>query len=642
MEFAVARYNADGSLDNNFSGDGMQTVDFGDDDFAYGVVLNAGGRIVLAGAANNGSNYDTAVARLKKNGNLDSNFSGDGKEVVDVGNDDFASAVRVQPNERIVTAGRMDNGSNDDFAVLRFKSDGTQDTSFNGTGVNTFDFNGGDDDANAMALVGDDKIVVAGPAFDGSAVNFGLARLKQDGTLDPSSTATAMRSARASAARCSASPTGSPSRTTASSSPRATRACSSASTASSPSNGSLAAARSTWGSRASPAVSSPRSGAATRPRTASRIGADGRVLAAGSTYNGSDTDFALARYKPTGALKTNFGTGGIVTTDFGSGNDVANALLVDANGKIVVVGSASNGSDLDFAVARYNADGSLDTSFDTDGKVTTDFGSGDDSARAVAVQPDGKLVVAGYAANGTDDDFAVARYNTDGSLDTCVRHRRARAGTTSATGTTTRTRSSSCRTGRSSSAGTRPEPRTSTSGSPGSSPAARSTRATGRTASSPRTSAPETTGSPGSPSSRTAWSSRQAPPTTAPDNDFGLARYTTSGVARHRASAATGPRRSRSARATTRQAPSSSNPTGGSWPAASPTTARTTTSRPSRFKDGGNADGSFGNNGVVTTDFTSSKDQAFALTLAPGGRLVAAGSKDNGSDLDFALARYDG
>jgi uncharacterized delta-60 repeat protein len=107
-----------------------------------------------------------------------------------------------------------------------------------------------------------------------------------------------------------------------------------------------------------------------------------------------------------GDLDTDFDTDGIVTTPGGHGRAVA----VQSDGKIVVAGYSNNGSNDDFAVVRYNSDGSLDTSFDTDGIVTTPIGSSNDYGWAVAVQSDGKIVVAGSSSNGSNDDFAVVRY----------------------------------------------------------------------------------------------------------------------------------------------------------------------------------------------------------------------------------------
>jgi uncharacterized delta-60 repeat protein len=120
-----------------------------------------------------------------------------------------------------------------------------------------------------------------------------------------------------------------------------------------------------------------------------------------------------------GDLDITFDGDGKVTTDFGSNlYDRANSIAIQSDGKIVVAGESSNGSNPDFALARYNSDGSLDTAFDGDGKVTTAVGSFDDYANSVAIQSDGKIVVAGSSYNGSNTHFALSRYNSDGSLDT--------------------------------------------------------------------------------------------------------------------------------------------------------------------------------------------------------------------------------
>jgi len=140
---------------------------------------------------------------------------------------------------------------------------------------------------------------------------------------------------------------------------------------------------------------------------------DGRIIVTGhSNSSGSNSDFAVARYYSDGTLDPSFDTDGKLVTDFGS-DDQSRDIVIQSDGKIVVAGYASNGSNNDFAVARYNPDGSLDTSFDTDGKLITDISGGEDSGNAVAIQVDGKIVVAG----GGSDQFLVARYTTEGSLD---------------------------------------------------------------------------------------------------------------------------------------------------------------------------------------------------------------------------------
>ena len=147
------------------------------------------------------------------------------------------------------------------------------------------------------------------------------------------------------------------------------------------------------------------------------IQTDGKIITAGSAYNGVNDDFALARYNADGSLDASFDGDGKVTTDFAAGADAARAVIVQSDNKIVVAGLANNGRDNDIAVARYNADGSLDTGFATGGKLQLDLAGADDVAQSVAVQLDGKILVAGYTGNGTERDFVVVRLNTDGSLD---------------------------------------------------------------------------------------------------------------------------------------------------------------------------------------------------------------------------------
>ena len=144
---------------------------------------------------------------------------------------------------------------------------------------------------------------------------------------------------------------------------------------------------------------------------------DGKVVAAGIT---GYTDFAVLRYSESGFLDNSFGNGGKVITDFGIGHDEANAVAIQPDGKILVAGGAERAEDhFDFGLARYNANGSLDTSFGIGGKVMTPIGQNNDRAYAIAIRPDGKIIVAGLSLNDQNlNEFALVRYNADGSLDT--------------------------------------------------------------------------------------------------------------------------------------------------------------------------------------------------------------------------------
>jgi uncharacterized delta-60 repeat protein len=140
---------------------------------------------------------------------------------------------------------------------------------------------------------------------------------------------------------------------------------------------------------------------------------DGKIRVAGSAISGNSSDFALIRYKTDGSLDPTFDGDGKVTTDINSSSyDVAWSLILQTDGKIVVAGSSEHY----FALARYNPNGSLDSTFDGDGKMTNLVGA-TGGAVALVLQGDGKFVVAGYAFNGNDYDFALIRYNTNGSLD---------------------------------------------------------------------------------------------------------------------------------------------------------------------------------------------------------------------------------
>ena len=132
---------------------------------------------------------------------------------------------------------------------------------------------------------------------------------------------------------------------------------------------------------------------------------DGKIVAAGSATNSSgNTGFALARYNADGSLDTKFGSAGKVTTDFFGRNDLAKGVAIQPDGKIVVAGSALTGTDgFNFALARYNADGNLDADFGAGGKITADFSGKSSSAEGVSIQNDGKIVVGGYAQTGSAD-----------------------------------------------------------------------------------------------------------------------------------------------------------------------------------------------------------------------------------------------
>jgi uncharacterized delta-60 repeat protein len=348
---------ADGDLDTSFDTDGIQTTAIGPrSSEANSVVVQNDGKIVVVGYSQNGSNDDFAVVRYTTDGSLDTSFSGDGKQTTDIGSgNDAARSVVVQSDGKIVAAGYATIATKRQFAVVRYNTDGSLDTSFSGDGIQTTALGSDRDESFSVVLQSDGHIVVAGYSSNGSNNDFAVVRYTSTGSLD----------------------------TTFSGDGKQTTSI----------------------------------GSGNDVAFSIVLQSNGKIVAAGYSRTGSNDGFAVVRYNADGSLDTTFDSDGIQTTDLGSGA-ASYSVVVQRDDKIVVAGYYNNVGNADFAVVRYNTDGSLDTTFDSDGKQTTAIGSGADVGRSVALQSDGKIVIAGYSNNGVNDDFAVVRYNTDGSLDT--------------------------------------------------------------------------------------------------------------------------------------------------------------------------------------------------------------------------------
>jgi uncharacterized delta-60 repeat protein len=344
-DFAIARFNTDGNLDPSFSGDGWVSTDLGSTyDEINALTLQPDGRILVAGLRGE----DFAVARYLSDGSLDPSFDSDGWLTTDFGASEVGNAIALLPDGRFVVAG-LTHIETTLFALARYYPDGSLDSSFGVAGRLTLDFGFDSSALNAVAVLQDGRIITAGSAFDYVLYdqNFCLLRLNPDGSLDPSF-------------------------------------------------GDSGLVTTDFGG-----IDSAQS---------MLLGADGQITLAGY----SNTDFALARYLPNGDLDDTFGLHGIVTADFDSSDEFAYAAAFQGDDKIIVAGYTF-GAHHDFAVARFDPSGSLDTTFGLSGWVTTDFYC-TDYGYDMALQPDGKMVVAGFTI-GFTDDFALARFNPDGTLD---------------------------------------------------------------------------------------------------------------------------------------------------------------------------------------------------------------------------------
>jgi uncharacterized delta-60 repeat protein len=326
-------------------------------------------------------------------GNLDTSFSGDGRRAINFGGTDVARAVLVQPNGRIVVAGG--GGAAGSFCVARLRANGTLDTTFGSTGRRRVAFGGENESAFGAALQPDGKIVLAGD----SSFRVAVARLNPNGSLDKSFSGDGKRIFGWGALS------------------RATAVLVLGNGKlllggfSGPEGGNMQAARLNANGALDPTFG-------TDGRATVDFGGDdfavsmarqanGRVLLAGrSTASGA----VVARLRANGALDPDFDGDGRVALGGGS----LSAVLVQPDRKIVVAGNAM-GSEL-MTVTRLMPNGAPDTTFDGDGTATINFGSLADLLGDAALQPDGKLVVAG--STQATGEFAIARLNPNGSPDT--------------------------------------------------------------------------------------------------------------------------------------------------------------------------------------------------------------------------------
>jgi uncharacterized delta-60 repeat protein len=363
-----------GTLDVGFGRGGRVTTNFHINpdgtpsfDLLYTLVLQPDGKIVAGGEVGTevfGDLHDFALARYNPDGGLDSSFGSGGKVTTDFKDNgfDLLYALALQPDGKLIGAGRTSppggsSGGNFDFALARYHADGSLDLSFGNAGKVTTDFDGQDDAVRALAIQTDGKILAAGRGHVDNSTNFALARYHSDGSLD------------------SAFGVG----------------------------GKVSNTFDTSYERGLAMVLQP----------------DGKIIVAGSVYQNDPSivspDFGLVRYDPDGSLDLTFGVGGKVTTDFGDFDQIR-ALLLQPNGKILVAGTAGSADDLDFGLARYHPDGSLDSTFGEHGKARTDFG-GLERIYALLLQSDGKIIAGGAATYRGREISALARYHPDGSLD---------------------------------------------------------------------------------------------------------------------------------------------------------------------------------------------------------------------------------
>lgn len=348
-DYVIVRFNQNGSSDNNFGSEAVVATVFGGNlSLENSIAIQQDGKIIASGFDTDPSNFETLqVARYNTDGSLDNTFDNDGKLVgTFVQGDTKFNASAVQSDGKVVAAGYTFNGTNAVFLLARYTNDGVLDNSFGLNGIQTTDITpGAASIVNSVAIQPDGKIVAAGEG-NGLAV----ARYNSDGSLDNSFNGNGYTIIN---------------------------------TISAAGHGSLA------------------------------LQADGKIVIGCTNFQvNSSYNFAVVRLNSNASLDTSFNHSGIRITNF-SLQANSNSIAIQNDGKIVQAGTAydsiSPGSIRGFAIVRYNVNGSLDNSFGNNGQQLSLFGSNLFDAYCMAIQPDGKIVVAG--------NNAVARYKTNGQLD---------------------------------------------------------------------------------------------------------------------------------------------------------------------------------------------------------------------------------
>jgi uncharacterized delta-60 repeat protein len=363
-DFALIRYNPDGSLDSTFGDGGIVSTDFlGGDDLPNAVAVQEDGKILVAGSAWNGRvpllcshcqidpnvRSDFAVARYRPDGGLDETFGTGGKVITELHPQNtgesreplpwsMALSLAVQPDGKIVAAGMTAQN----LALVRYNPDGSLDDSFGNNGVVATSV-GEKAVAESLIIQGDGRLVVAGlsvPPFR-PEVGVSISRMML-ARYNPDGTLD----------------------------------------------------------------SSFGEGGIVTPSLRNHASAVGIVmdrenaLVVAGTYG---PDIMVARYTPDGSLDASFGSGGLVFADLAGRRDRAVAVGLTANDLIMVCATAetrSNGEE--FALVRYNRDGSLDSTFGDGGKAITAFGTWNDSAKDMVAQPDGKIAILGSSTRTPD------------------------------------------------------------------------------------------------------------------------------------------------------------------------------------------------------------------------------------------------
>ena len=379
--------------------------------FAYATIVQPDGKIIVVGDSGEPATYKTTVVRFNPDGTLDTSFGTGGNVTITIpAAKSFGTDVALQVDGKIVVGARTWDNVSGNFVLARLNVNGSFDSSFGTNGVVVADSGGSD--VSASLLIDDaGKIYLAGDSDN----NFSIARFNTDGTLDTSFATggwfmTDIDGSLAYIQKIALQNDG--------------KIVMGGFAIGAGGRYRMAAARihadgtldNSFGTGGKVSFNF---GVDHDIATALGIQSDGKIVLGGHTFIRSQPrlayDFAVVRLNSDGSFDTSYGTNGITATQIVDEANYANGLEIQADDKVILAGRTVKLFEYDFAMLRFNTDGTLDNTFGNDGKVSTDVNGKEDHCYAIALQPDNKIILAGhsYSMGGDDSEMVVARYTNE-------------------------------------------------------------------------------------------------------------------------------------------------------------------------------------------------------------------------------------
>lgn len=343
-DIAIVRTNTDGTLDTSFNSSGKNKIDFGFTDGARGVAIQQDGKILVGGFAYVSSKFRFAIMRFLSNGTLDTAYGTSGKTTTSFSSGAQALSMILSTSGKAILGGNAFNASKNSFALARYTASGSLDSTFGNSGKVSTTFSGSSFDT-IQALVEDysQNIIAAGYSTIAATNKLALAKYSSEGNLD-----TAFGSA-----------------------------------------GTLL----------------PTFPGAEATATAITLDSSNNIYIAGRTTTSGNHNVLVMKFLGNGTIDNTFGTMGAIAVDLGSAQDQATGISLDSSGRVLVSAKGNTAT-----LLRFLPNGQPDTSFGTNGRMDSTLGGTNAEAHCLLVESTGKIMIGGTASNGSNLDFALSRF----------------------------------------------------------------------------------------------------------------------------------------------------------------------------------------------------------------------------------------